>query len=180
MCLSSQTFPKTPPMGCRRLLLLLLYPIKHHVRGVFGKVLVGRHENTHIWDGFGDADMSPLELVNDLRCQGYSLRAEGGKVYCGPAERVTNYVADAVRANKPALLVLLAAEEAQELAQHGLVRCDVCRRILARRHVRLSAGVERCSDRKDCQAAKMIADAYAQEQTPEAIAEREGDSCREA
>lgn len=75
--------------------------------------------------------MKPAELVDELRSRGYHLRAKGDRLVCrGRIADLAESVLAAMKANKPAILQLLADEqEAEEFKPYHLARCRECRRI---------------------------------------------------
>src|SRR4051794_40760825 len=107
--------------------------------------------------------MTAEELTEQVRRAGVVLKINGPHLrVVAPKGTLTDSVVAALKENKPAILALLAAEEAQQLAEYGLVRCARCRRILESRHVREQEGGPRCLDYVDCTASKLIADAQEQ------------------
>lgn len=52
--------------------------------------------------------MVAADLLNDLRTSGFTLRVRGDSLHVAPAERLTDDLRAAIRANKPELLALLA------------------------------------------------------------------------
>lgn len=108
--------------------------------------------------------MTAEELTREVRRAGVVLKINGDRLSVdAPKGTLTDSVVHALKENKPAILALLAAEEAAQLAEYGLVRCARCRRILESRHVRDQEGGPRCLDYVDCTAAKLIHDTYAAE-----------------
>lgn len=52
--------------------------------------------------------MIAADLLNDLRTSGFILRIKGDALHVAPADRLTDDLRAAIRANKPDLLALLA------------------------------------------------------------------------
>jgi hypothetical protein len=55
--------------------------------------------------------ISPVDLLADLRRRGLRVRLQGGKVYVGPRDKMTEADRQAITAHKPHLVALLLAEQ---------------------------------------------------------------------
>ena len=91
--------------------------------------------------------MSPERLVADLRARGVTLAVDGDLLRCRPRSALTVDDLATLRANKPAVLSFLRAEQVGRLVCHtcreqrfwlsvyGVVVCGVCHPPATERHV---------------------------------------------